>query len=187
MDIYKKLLIALMVIGQCMAVDAAEQPSADQLLGLQRTNIPVTDKQVTDEQVMDKQVTVKRVKKRLKRKPLTDEQVTDTQVTDTQAMDKQAMDKQVTDKEMTDNEAQVLQQQQILQEQVANLIKQGYAIEERSKELSRIMIEHEKRLEAQKNALATLEQQLTEEKKAYAEQVKRYDDLKAQLEIGMAK
>lgn len=94
---------------------------------------------------------------------------------------------QVLTKQVTDEGAQLLQQQQALQDQIAGLAKQRRLIEERERELSRTMLEHTKRLEMQKRALETIEQQLAEEKRAYADQVKRFDDLRAQLDTGAAK
>jgi septal ring factor EnvC (AmiA/AmiB activator) len=96
-------------------------------------------------------------------------------------------DLQNLNKQVSDEGAQLLQQQQALQDQIANLAKQRREIEDRQKELSRTMLEHAKRLEMQKQALDTLEQALKDERKSYAEQVKRFDDLRAQIDKGMTK
>lgn len=96
-------------------------------------------------------------------------------------------DLQNLNKQVSDEGAQLIQQQQALQDQIANLAKQRREIEDRQKELSRTMLEHAKRLEMQKQALDSLEQALKEERRSYAEQVKRFDDLRAQIDSGMTK
>ena len=105
----------------------------------------------------------------------------------TQGLPDHLQNLQVLTKQVTDEGTQLLQQQQALQDQIANLAKQRRVIEEREKELSRTMLEHTKRLEMQKRALETIEQQLSDEKRAYADQVKRFDDLRAQLDTGAPK